>query len=86
MESPFRDEVETLRRENARLRADLAASRRPRAGLGLAVAAIGAVAAQLLRPWLNGSSDVRFWGAAAILVSITLAAAWATVGYKQKVS
>jgi len=85
--SPFRDEIETLRRENARLHAELARARAPRlpgVGRSLSLLAADVVAAMLLRPWLNASSDARFWGAIAILGAITLAAALAAVGYKRR--
>jgi hypothetical protein len=84
MPSPFRDEVETLRHENAALRAELERRRGPRAGLALGLAAIDMVVATALRPWLNAASDGPFWGALAILGTITFAAAWAAVGYKRR--
>lgn len=80
MTSPFRDELETLRRENERLRAELARSRPARPVLGFALAGVDIVAAMLLRPWLNADSDARFWGALAIIGVITLTAGWAAVG------
>jgi hypothetical protein len=83
--SPFRDEIESLRRENAELRAELANSRGPRPFLGMALAGVDVATAVMLRPWLNAGSDSRFWGALAILGVITFAAGWATVGYKRRV-
>jgi hypothetical protein len=83
LSSPFRDELEALRRENERLRAELARRRRSRPLLGLAIAAGAVPAALTLRPWLNGDSDLRFWAALIILSAVTLTAAWATVGYKR---
>ncbi len=83
VQSPFRDELETLRRENERLRAELSAYRRPQPMVGFAIAGVDIVAALLLRPWLNGSSDVLFWGALVILAAITFTAGLATVGYKR---
>ena len=83
MLSPFRDELETLRRENERLRAELSAYRRPKPALGFAIAGVDIVAALLLRPWLNGNSDLLFWCALAILGAITFTAGLATVGYKR---
>lgn len=71
---PYRDEKETLRAENERLKAQLAerrARRVPRAAIALAVLAIGAFV--LLQPWLNGS-DARFWSALGI-VAVLLGAA-----------
>lgn len=85
--SPFRDEIETLRRENERLHAELARARTPRLprlGASAALLAVDAVVAMALRPWLNAGSDAGFWGALAILGAITLAAALAAVGYKRR--
>jgi hypothetical protein len=67
--SPFRDEIETLRRENERLHAELARARTPRLprlGASAALLAVDAVVAM------------------AILGAITLAAALAAVGYKRR--
>ena len=44
MTSPFRDELESLRRENAELRAQLSRSRRPRPFVAFALAGGGVVA------------------------------------------
>ncbi len=85
MTSPFRDELESLRRENERLRAELSQQRRPRPIVAFGLAGLDAAAAMALRPWLNADSDGRFWGALTILFAITLAAAWAAVGYKRRV-
>ena len=88
--SPFRDELDTLRRENDRLRAELArASFRVRlSGLPLPafmLVGVDVIAAMFLRPWLNAASDARFWGAIFILATITLAAGATAVGYKRRV-
>jgi hypothetical protein len=82
--SPFRDEVETLRRENEHLRAQLAGVRsgRPAFGFSLLLAAIGA--ALLMRPWLNGGDDWHFWGALSLLGLIIAAASWVAVGHKPR--
>ena len=75
MPAPYRDENDTLRAENARLRAKLGkrsgASRSVTASL--LVLLFGAIV--LLRPWLNGESDAKFWGAFAILGGIAGVAA-----------
>ncbi len=84
--SPFRDEIEALRRENARLHAELARARSPRpprVGVSLALLGADVLAVMALRPWLNAGSDLSFWGAILILGAITLAAALAAVGYKR---
>ena len=87
MTSPFRDEIEALRHENERLRAELSharSPRTPRAAVGLALVGVDVMAAMLLRPWLNAGSDARFWGALTLLGGLTLAAALAAVGYKRR--
>ncbi len=86
MTSPFRDELETLRRDNERLRAELSRTRRSRPVVAFTLAGADVVAAMMLRPWLNAGSDGRFWGALAILGAITLTAGWAAVGYKRRVA
>jgi len=83
--SPFRDELESLRRENEQLRAELSRQRRPRPAIAFALAAADVGAAMALRPWLNAGSDGRFWGALGILGAITFTAAWAAVGHRQRV-
>jgi hypothetical protein len=83
VESPFRDEVETLRRENERLRAKLAQARVSAPWAAFAVVGVDVAAAMLLRPWLNGESDGRFWCAIAVLGAITLAAGALALGYKR---
>jgi hypothetical protein len=82
--SPFRDEVETLRRENERLRALLSQVRRSRPVFALALAGADIAGAIALRPWLNDGSDARFWAALGLLGAVTVAAAWAALGYRQR--
>jgi hypothetical protein len=62
----YRDEKDSLRAENERLRVALEGKRprRPWVAMGLALIAVAALV--LLLPWLNGT-DERFWGALAIL-------------------
>lgn len=86
MTSPFRDELETLQRENERLRAELARSHGPLLAPwpALVLVAVDVGAAMLLRPWLNAGSDLRFWTAMGVLGAITLAAGAAAVGYKRR--
>jgi len=81
--APYRDELESLRAENARLRAALTARRRAHAGMTvfLVLAELGALV--LLLPWLNAPSDARFWGATAILVVLGIAATLSTFGYRR---
>jgi hypothetical protein len=73
MVDPYRDENETLRAENARLRARLL-SRRGGRGRTLSLLALDFVAIIFLRPWLNGASDAKFWGGVAVVAGIALAA------------
>lgn len=81
MPEPYRDESESLRAEVARLQRELSRRRAANARLGffLALLEVGAIVA--LRPWLNGSSDVQFWAAAAILVAIAVAALASAWGF-----
>jgi len=37
----------------------------------------------MLQPWLNAASDLRFWGAVAILVTLGIAAALSAFGYRR---
>jgi hypothetical protein len=74
MTAPYRDENETLRAENARLRQRLAKRRGARRGLVFFLLALDFVAIVVLRPWLNGASDAKFWGGLAIVVGIAIAA------------
>jgi hypothetical protein len=77
--SPYRDENESLRAEIARLRAELDARKAPRLGPAFALAAAEFGAIVLLRPWLNGGSDLRFWIALALVVGIAVTATALTI-------
>jgi hypothetical protein len=77
--SPYRDENESLRAEIARLRAELDARRSPRLGPPIALAAAEFGAIVLLRPWLNGGSDLRFWIALGAVVGIAVTATALTI-------
>jgi len=77
--TPYRDEKETLRGENERLKAkleDRRSRRVPRVAIALAALAIAAFL--VLMPWLNGS-DLRFWSAIGILVVLIGGALFATL-------
>ena len=81
MTSPFRDENESLRGENERLRRALEARRRrrrPLAALLTVAADFGAVV--LLRPWLNASDDLHFWLAITVLVGLGALALFFALG------
>jgi hypothetical protein len=81
--SPYRDELETLRAENARLRRELAARRESRPLLALGLVALDVVAVLLVRPWLNGAADFPFWTSLGVVVGIAVAAAASAMGYKR---
>jgi len=83
MTPPYRDEVESLRAENERLRAALRGRRRARVGLTGVLIALELVALFALQPLLNAASDARFWGAVAILVALGFAAALSAFGYRR---
>jgi len=77
--TPYRDEKETLRAENERLKQELAKSKSrklPVAAIALAFLAI--IAFVFLQPWLNGS-DLRFWSALAIVAVFAGAALFAAL-------
>lgn len=70
MSAPYRDENESLRAENERLRDELGSGRRVRVLPAVALLAVDGAAFVFLRPWLNEGSDVKFWSAIAVLVVI----------------
>jgi hypothetical protein len=74
MTAPYRDENETLRAENARLRAQLEQRRGTHRSLTVLLLALDFLSIVVLRPWLNGGSDVKFWGGLAIVAGIGVAA------------
>lgn len=81
---PYRDELESLRAENARLRRELGARRVVSGRLAALLVLTEAGAVIALRPWLNGASDVGFWGSAVILTAIAGAAAAAAWGIRKR--
>ncbi len=82
--SPYRDETESLRAEVARLRADLARRRVAHGKVAVLLVAVDFGTILALRPWLNGPSDAKFWGAFAIVVGIGIAAAASALGFRDK--
>ncbi len=80
---PYRDETETLRADNARLHGELARRRRGHRGLSVALVVIDFGAIVLLRPWLNGGSDLQFWCGVALVVAIAAAAVTSAIGVRR---
>jgi hypothetical protein len=78
--APYRDELESLRRENERLRAALSKRGSTYPKLALILVALDVVLAVVLRPWLNGANDSRFWTAVSALAGLGLAAAALAIG------
>ena len=83
MGAPYRNETDTLRAENERLRAELAKRREPRFVLALAVAALDLALVVVLRPWLNGPSDGGFWAALGAVAVLAVVAAAFAVGRRR---
>jgi hypothetical protein len=83
---PYRDENESLRCENERLRVELAKKRVSRPGVALVLAVTDLVLLVLLRPWLNGTSDARFWAALAFITMVGVLAVGAAVGRRRLVT
>ncbi len=85
MTSPYRNEIESLRAENARLRAELGARRRV-PGMALLAACfcvLDVLAILALKPWLNGGDDGRFWAAVGVIFTLAAFAVGSAVGYKR---
>lgn len=80
---PYRDETETLRADNARLHAELARRRRGGRGLSVLLVVIDFGAIVVLRPWLNGGSDVQFWCGVALVAAIAAAAVTSAIGVRR---
>jgi hypothetical protein len=84
MGSPYRDENESLRAEVARLRKELARRRVAHGWLALGLTATDFLAVLALRPWLNGTSDARFWVSVVVVVGIGVAAIASAFGFRRK--
>jgi len=84
MSSPYRDETESLRAQVARLQKELSRRRVTHGGVALLLVATDFVAIVALRPWLNGGSDVQFWGSLAVVVGIGVAALASALGFRNK--
>lgn len=85
MPLPYRDELESLRAENERLRVELLKKRVAHPILALMLAGLDLVLVVVLRPWLNGASDGRFWAALTSVALLGLAAAAAALGRRRVV-
>jgi hypothetical protein len=85
VEGPYRSEIDGLRAENDRLKAELGRQRVPRPLLGLAIAALDLGLVVALRPWLNGPSDGAFWAALGAVGLLGLGAVGAAVGLRRVV-
>jgi hypothetical protein len=79
---PYRDELDTLRAENDRLRLELSKRRSYFPRLALLLAAFDVALCLLLRPWLNGKSDARFWMSLGTLGLVAVLAIAAAIGRK----
>jgi hypothetical protein len=80
MKAPYRNELESLRAENERLRAELSRKHSARPFLAITLASLDAAGIVFLRPWLNASSDASFWGALFFVVLLAIAATAAALG------
>jgi hypothetical protein len=75
----YRDEKESLRAENERLRSQLEERRKRRPPwIAIVLALCAVVAFFFLQPWLNGN-DARFWGALAIIAVLAIGALFAAL-------
>ena len=83
MPDPYRDENESLRAENARLRAQLGSHRVTQGKLALLLVVVDFVAIVALRPWLNGTSDLKFWSSLLIVVGVAIAAVASARGFRR---
>lgn len=81
---PYRDENASLRAEVERLRTELAKRRVAHGRVALLLVVLDFGAAMVLRPWLNGASDSKFWVALALIAGIALAAVASAVGFRSK--
>jgi hypothetical protein len=83
---PYRDENESLRAEVARLRAQAGSRRVPQWKLALLLVAVDFVAIIALRPWLNGTSDLKLWTGVIIVVGIGVGAVASARGFRRNSS
>ena len=86
MSGPYRDENESLRAEVARLRAELGSQRVAQGKLALLLVVVEFAAILTLRPWLNGTSDLKLWLGLVIVIGVAIAAVAAARGFRHKSS
>ena len=84
MSGPYRDETESLRAEVARLRAEMRSTRVTQGKLALLLVVVDFVAIIALRPWLNGTSDLKLWTGLVIVVGVAIAAVASASGFRRK--
>jgi hypothetical protein len=80
---PYRDENESLRAENMRLRAQLGSQRVTQGKLALLLVVVDFVAIVALRPWLNGTSDIKFWSSLLVVFGVAIAAVASARGFRR---
>jgi hypothetical protein len=81
--APYRDELESLRRENERLRAELSREHGWHPRLAVIFIALDVVVVVALRPWLNGANDAHFWTAFFSAGVLGFAAVAAAMGWRR---
>jgi hypothetical protein len=81
---PYRDENESLRAEVARLRAEIGSRRVTQGKLAMLLVVVDFVAIVALRPWLNGTSDLKLWTGLIIVVGVAIAAVASAHGFRPK--
>lgn len=84
MSGPYRDENESLRAEVARLRADIGSRRVTQGKLALLLVVVEFAAIVALRPWLNGTSNLKLWSGLMIVVGVAIAAVASARGFRRK--
>ncbi|MBK6696473.1 MAG: hypothetical protein IPG50_30420 [Myxococcales bacterium] len=71
---PYRDELEALRAEVARLNAALARRRTGHGRLTLILLVLELGALFAFQPWLNATNDAKFWAGVLVIVGLFLLA------------
>ena len=84
MSGPYRDEIESLRAEVARLRVEIGSRRVAQGKLALLLVVVDFAAISALRPWLNGASDLKLWTGLVIVVGVAIAAVACARGFRRQ--